>query len=61
MTYLPRFHPLSVNGSGWFVADHTKLTNRISTPVTDEPCDSYEEAKEIADMLNEEEGDPRGN
>lgn len=59
MAYLPRFHPLNVNGSGWLVADHLKLTNSISTPVTDEPCDSYEEAQEIANMLNEEEGDPR--
>jgi hypothetical protein len=57
--YLPRFHPLAVVDKGWFVADHLKLTNSISTPITDEPCDSYEEAQEIADMLNEEEDDPR--
>lgn len=55
---MPRFHPLAVNGK-WYVADHMKLTDSISTPIVDEPCENREEAQDIADMLNEEEGDPR--
>lgn len=61
--YLPRFHPMihEYKGiGGWWIVDacNTNSSNRPQ-PHVDEPCESYEEAKELCDMLNETESDPR--
>lgn len=65
MTYLlPRFHPMiwRFDGRlGWWIMDccAPQDEHRQNEPYADEPCEEYDEAKEICDMLNATEPDPR--
>ena len=65
MTYLPRFHPMiaTMKGqTGWWIMDccaKDDIHARDRAPYADEPCETRDEAKEICDMLNETEPDPR--
>lgn len=64
MTYLPRFHPMIWtfgDRNGWWIMDCCARSDphKPQVPYSDEPCDTYDEAKEICDMLNETEPDPR--
>jgi hypothetical protein len=59
---LSRFFPMARHEnwgggpSGWYVCDfHNFDKTNLSRPITDEPCYNEAEAREIADMLNEEE------
>lgn len=62
---IPRFHPVvGTYGSetGWFVADGLQTMRNNRTPVSpyiNAPCESREEAEELAIVLNETEPDPR--
>lgn len=62
---IPRFHPVAgfFGGiEGWYVADSlmTLRNNRVPVqPYIDAPCESKEEAEEVATLLNETEPDPR--
>ena len=56
--FMPRFHPLIVEHNGvvaWWVCDgHADTEHSIAVPYIEEPCVSYEEAVELAILLNEE-------
>lgn len=57
-TSLPRFHPLIAKHNGiiaWWICDgHNQKGHHLLMPCIPEPCIDENEARELCDILNEE-------